>query len=69
MAAATFVNVQINPYVVLTIRLFQAQLLAARAVGDAEQAEAFEAAIRSLREETASGLESDAASQPVSVAN
>ncbi|MFT3770436.1 MAG: hypothetical protein QM820_33835 [Minicystis sp.] len=56
-----------NPYVVLTIQLFQTQLLAARAVGDAARAEAFEAAIRSLLEDGASGLAP--AVQPLSMAN
>jgi hypothetical protein len=59
--------VQVNPYVVLTIQLFRAQLLAARAVGDVDQAEAFEAAIRSLLEDTTSCFE--AAGRPLPAAN
>ncbi|APR78916.1 Hypothetical protein A7982_04263 [Minicystis rosea] len=43
---------QINPYVVLTIQFFRTQLRAARAAGDAAQAETFAAALRSLQEET-----------------
>lgn len=43
---------EINPYVVMTIQLFRVQALAARAVGDADEAEAFEAAIDALLEGT-----------------
>lgn len=66
-AAATFADVQINPYVVMTIQVFRAQLLEARAVGDADRAAAFEAAIRSLLED--SGLALEASRGPISLAS
>jgi hypothetical protein len=50
-AAAIFLFVPPNPYVLLTIQLFRTQLFAARAAGDGEMAAAFEAAIRSLLED------------------
>lgn len=60
---------QLNPYVVLTLQLFREQLLAARAAGDADQAAAFEAAIRSLLEDGTSGFDVEPASRALAVAN
>jgi hypothetical protein len=59
--------VHINPYVVLTVQLFQAQLLAARSRGDADRASALEAAVHALIEDSGSGLE--LAGQPASAPN
>lgn len=69
MVAATFLDVQTNPYVVLTVQLFRAQLLVARAAGHADQAEAFEAAIRSLLEDRASGALADSTGWPAAAPN
>lgn len=67
---ATFLGVPINPYIVLTVQLFRAQLLAARAAGDMSRAETFEAAIRSLLEgEVAPRFVPESAPRPVAVAN
>lgn len=68
-AAATFLDVQINSYVVMTVQLFRVQVLAARAVGDADKAEAFEAAIGSLLEDAGSSFEHDPARRPVPAPN
>lgn len=60
---------QPNPYVVLTLEIFREQLRAARAVGNADQAEAFEAAIRSLLEDGTSGFDVVLASRPLPGSN
>jgi hypothetical protein len=46
---------EINAYVLMTIELFRVQALAARAVGDTDEAEAFESAIEALMEGTGAG--------------
>lgn len=59
---------QLDPYVVKTIQLFRVQALAAKAAGDAEQAAAFEEAIRSLLDDTGEDVAPASASEPVPVA-